>query len=401
MTRAQCFLGLVALTCLCTASITRAESIFGFAYLGGDVRSYDGRIEAKGGAGMAHTDSLSAATKIAPQLLDLRLVTVSVVGNYQSTVSEDAFGSVRRRGMQIPSFRVGMPLGRRAAFGVGFQAMRATQWESEQRVEQGLAGLAGPIEFRKREGTQFAVPIELAFELHRKLRIGGGLLYEGGTVRMRYELDIPDAVVDPVETREDTQESLTWTASAMLRDIGPLSLGGYYVPKHDAEVEVDVRGVAADARSNTIRDDKRPARWGVGLEMELPAAWKLAVDYEGEDWSQYEGRAFYDEDGDETGLYDERRYSAGIERRPPRRVRGFFNRQWRAGAYFREWNYGMGGSQLEEWGWTLGTSVAFRALASRADLGFGYARIGDLDENGVTESVIRFYFSISGGEKWY
>ena len=48
----------VFLMCASLSSSAHADSIFGFAYLGGDVRSYDGRIEAKGGAGMAHGGSL-------------------------------------------------------------------------------------------------------------------------------------------------------------------------------------------------------------------------------------------------------------------------------------------------------------------------------------------------------
>jgi hypothetical protein len=377
----------------------RADSVFGFAYLGGDVRTYDARIEGKGGAGIAQRDSLSAASKLATQLLDLDLVTVSVVANFQSSESEDAFGVVRRNFLQVPSFRVGMPLGRRGALGIGFQALRATQWSSKSELP--LPGGETATELRDREGTQFAVPLELAIRPHEKLRLSGGLIYEGGTVRMRYEIQAPTAVVDPVETREETQQGYAVSLGGAVHDVGPLSVGGYFVPEHDTEVTVNSRGVAADARREFTRDDRRPARWGVGAEVQLPALWRVAVDYEGEDWSQYRGRSFEDENGLPTSLRDERRWSFGLERRQQGRRRSGWDRPWRFGGYLREWNYALGGHPVEEWGLSLGTSIEFRVRASRADIAVGYGRIGDLDRNGVTEGIFRLQFSVTGGEKWY
>jgi hypothetical protein len=386
---------------LSLASVGRvhADSIFGFAYFGGDVRSYDARIEAKGGAGIAQRDSLSAASKVATQLLDLELVTVSVVANFQSSTSEDAFGTVSRHFLQVPSLRVGLPLGARGAFGIGFQAMRATQWSSE--TELALPGNEIALEFREREGTQFAVPMEFAYEPIDKLRLSAGFIYEGGTVRMRYEIQAPTAIVDPVETQEATQEGLAYSFGAALHELGPLSVAGYFVPEHDSEVTINIRGVAADARQELIRDDTKPARWGVGGELRLPSGWRAAVDFEGEDWSQYEGRSFLDENGQLTSLLDERRWSFGLEHRQAGRRRSSWDRPWRFGGYLREWNYALGGEPVEEWGLSMGTSIDFRVPASRADIAFGYARIGDLDKNGVSEGIFRLQISVTGGEKWY
>jgi hypothetical protein len=207
--------------------------------------------------------------------------------------------------------------------------------------------------------------------------------------------------VDPVETREETQQGYAFSLGGALHDLGPLSVGGYFVPEHDTEVTINIRGVAADARRKFTRDDRRPARWGVGAELQLPASWRAAVDYEGEDWSQYRGRSFEDENGIPVSLRDERRWSFGLERLQQGRRRGSWDRPWRFGGYLREWNYALAGEPVEEWGLSLGTSIEFRVRASRADLALGYGRIGDLERNGVSEGIFRLQISVTGGEKWY
>lgn len=379
------------------AGSTAATSLFGFAYFGDDERSFDARIEGKGGAGIAQRDSLNAAVKSPTQLLDLERVTLTFVGNWQRRNSEDAFGDVSRSFVQVPTLRIGLPLGDRFAAGIGFNAMRATQWTSvgPSSVDPDV------IETKTRGGTQFAFPIQLAARLHEKLRVAAGLVYEGGTIRSEYEAELNQGVVDPAGSREDTMESWTYELAASAHDLGPVSVGAYYVPEHDADIRIDIDNLARDANETLSRTDTRPARWGVGAEIVLGSGWSVAADLENEEWSGYRGRSFEDENGEPVSLDDESVWRLGVEHLPARRSTGLRSVPWRAGYYQRRWHYGLGGTPVDEWGFTLGTSVGFRIPNARTDVALSYGRIGDLDENGASESVLRLTISVSGGERWY
>lgn len=387
---------MVMIAVLLAVSGARADSLFGLSYFGGPARLADGRIEGRGGVGLAYRDSLNAAITTPTQLPDLTRVTFTIAGQLESRDAEDANGQVGRTKLKIPTLKVALPLGSRAGFGTGFESLRATQW-TVVRPNGDKPEIEETIE---REGTQFSVPFELGFRLTPRVVLGGGLLLERGTVRLRYEADLGDGLVDPREVKEDTHEAMTFRVAAAVHDLGPFSVAGYYVPKHDADVEVRRRGVALDAREDRTRRETRPGRWGVGGRVALWRSWNLGAEVEQEPWSLYEGRAFLDENGERVALEDETTLRLGIEREA---VPGPGGRRtpWRAGAYWRNWNYTLGGNDLTEWGVTLGTGIPFRSGSARADVALGYGRIGSLESNGASEDVFRLVVTVSASEKWY
>lgn len=371
----------------------RADSIFDAAYFGGSARRPDARAAGRAGTSLAFQDSLSAAVTVATQLVDLRMVTVSVTGEFTSTSSQDPLGEVSRRGLTVPSLRVGMPVGSRAGFGFGFSAARSTQWT----VERPNANQPEIPETLEREGTQFEVPFEVGVRVHRHLRVSAGIVLERGTTRQRYLADVPDGV-DPAENREETLKSTAFRFGLAAPDLGPVSLAGFYVPQHDGTVDVRTRGVALDNRADVEREETRPQRWGAGLRVDLPRQWSVGFDAESEHWADYEGRVFLDENGKAASFNNETTLRWGVERSPDRRGEGA---PLRAGAYWRRWNYRLGGEYVEEWGVTVGTGLSLRTPNARADLAIGYSSIGSAAADTAEENVIRLVFSISGGERWY
>jgi hypothetical protein len=67
----------------------------------------------------------------------------------------------------------------------------------------------------------------------------------------------------------------------------------------------------------------------------------------------------------------------------------------------RDWHYQVQGNDLTEWGVTLGSGLALRGGLARIDFSAGYSQTGNLDDNGVTESIWTIVFSVAGGERWY
>lgn len=385
-------MGMLVLTA-CEAS---AESLFGMGFFGAPQQFADGRTEGRGGAGLAYTDSLNAAVKTPTQLLDLNMVTVTLTSQLDSRGAEDISSEVRRTNLVVPTFKAGVPLGSRLAFGFGFESIRSTQWT----VVRPASSDPGVTETLEREGTLFVIPFELAWRVSSKLRVGGGLLVERGTVRQRYEADLGSGLQDPREVKEDTHRALAARVAVAVHDVGPLSVAGTFVPEHEAEVSVNQRGVALGANVDSERTDTRPARWGMGARAKLVGRWSVGADVESEAWSKYEGRGFTDSEGRPVRLQDELTLRGGIERDALRDATGW-KTPWRLGYYWRRLNYPLLGNDVTEWGITVGTGIPFRSGRARADLVVGYGRIGSLDLNGAQEDVFRITFSVTGAERWY
>jgi hypothetical protein len=387
------------------ATEARADSIFGLSFFGPDVSTLDGRTEGRAGVGIAYRDSMNSAVSSPTQLVDLRRVTVGMSTAYDRRWSEDEFGSIVRSSISTPTLRMGFPFwGGRGGIGIGYQAQRATQWQ----IVRAFPGTDDVIEVIEREGTLFTIPLQVALRLHEKVVVAGGLHLERGTIRMRYLLDLPSGGIDPVEVREDIYRSTAPEFAVAIQDIGPLSLGGYYVAQHDADVDINQEGIALSNREEADRTDTLPARFGVGARYDLPGRWSVGVDFGRQQWSDYEGRSFrYDDEGafSATGtndyeLVDEDTWRFGLEYEAiPLGFRQ--STPWRFGAYSRTWHYPLRGNDLTEWGVTVGTGIALRAGWARTDLAFGYSRIGNLEDNGAKEDLFRIVLSIAGGERWY
>jgi len=372
-----------------------AESIFGQSYFGSPSDMTDARAEGRGGAMLGYTDSLNANVGVPTQLIDLRRVTFTLVSSWGSSTSEDSLGSVKRLGILNPALRVGLPLSRRLALGLGFVARRSTQWVI-RRDAAASPDPSNPVEeVLEREGTLFDFPFELGVEVLPVLRVGVGLLLVRGTLRQRYSAVLSGAGANPADVREDIYRGEAWKFALGLKDLGPLSMSGYYVPEHLADVEITVRGVSKDSRSEDSRRDTLPARLGAGMRLELPGRWSLGADYRWEQWSAYRGRAAY------TGaLEDEWSVHAGLELEEVGRGKRR-KAPYRLGGWYRSWNYSLDGETITEWGVSVGTGIHLLGPYSRADLAVQYGRVGSLSRNGAQESFFRLVVSITGGEKWY
>ena len=280
--------------------------------------------------------------------------------------------------------------------GFGFESQRSTQWT----IERVNADDPDVTETLEREGTQFVIPFELGVRVTPKLRVGGGMLLERGTIRQRYEADLSSDLENPREVKEDTHRALAFRLAVAVHDVGPLSIAGTYVPQHDADVDVSVRGIALGANSDFERTETRPGRWSVGAKVDLWNGWSVGADTEYEEWSQYEGRAFVDAEGNPDFLQDELTLRGGIEREARRGPTGW-RTPLRLGYYWRRLNYELGGNDVTEWSVTLGTGIPFRTGRARADIMVGYGKMGSLDLNGAQEDVFRITFSVTGAERWY
>jgi hypothetical protein len=406
---------LLAATLLLLGSTSvRAESVFGFSYFGREVLSGDARIEGRGGMGIAYTDSMNASVLHASQLADLERVTIGLTSRYTRANAEDQLGSVKRLALSTPVIRMGLPLPAQGGLGIGFSAARSTQWTvGRQRPEFPVEENIGMWETLEREGTQFAIPIQVGYRFFDHFGVGAGMHFRGGTIRFRYDVGYYNLLSQSYteylqrEIREDTYSGWQPELSFALNDIGPLSLAGYWMPQYDADVDVGQATLRDPSDDTTDRTDTMPQRFGAGFRLRLPARMSLGADFTLEEWSAYEGRSFtydeagnFDPEGTALPMEDEQTLRVGLERESVRRGLRY-TLPLRLGFYMRDWHYQVNGSDLSEWGVTLGSGLALRAGLARIDFAIGYSKTGNRDENGIEESLWTVVLSVAGGERWY
>jgi hypothetical protein len=386
-----------------------ADSVFGFSYFGREVLTGDARIEGRAGMGLAYTDSMNASVLHASQLADLERVTIGLSSRFSAVNAEDDFGSVNRLGMSTPVIRMGLPLPGRGGLGFGFVAVRATQWTLNRPFE-------GQVELREiieREGTQFDVPVQIGYRILEHVRVGAGVHFRRGTVRIRYDVGEWNPLFQGVtrflqqEIRDDTYSGWTPEVSLSLNDVGPLSIAGFWMPEYESDVKVGQSTLRDPVDQPSTRKDTLPQRIGLGARLQLPAGLSFGADFTFEEWSAYEGRTFtydqdgkFDPDGEVLAMKDESTLRLGLERES-QRVGVRYTTPLRLGYYMKDWHYQLDGSDVREWGVTLGSGLALRAGLSRIDFSVGYSQVGSRGDNGVAESVWTVVVSVAGAERWY
>jgi hypothetical protein len=217
-----------------------AQTPFSLVNLGANLEIYDARTEGRGGWAMAETDTLIPSFKNVASLVGLRQVAISFSGFGETLDTVE--GPVSRDLSRVftPHVRAAIPLlGGRGALSAGFQARRATQYETLNKTSLVFEGETILLdELFVREGTQFDIPLGIAWRLERRLQAGLGINLVRGSIRESLgELffDSSGAEVTysflPTSRLQEDELSGTQTVFALLATPHPrLGLGFQYKP---------------------------------------------------------------------------------------------------------------------------------------------------------------------------
>jgi hypothetical protein len=387
---------------LAAVPAVRAQSPFALVNLGADVRSDDARIAGRGGWGLAEQDTLNPAFKNPAGLAGLRTVTLLLSGYAESNRSTTPEAARTTRRVFTPNVRGAIPVaGGRLALTTGFHAKRATQYTSV--IERSLIFEGEPLTYDEefvREGTQFDIPVALAWRARPWLSLSAGLnLVRGNTREILNEFFDLDAdgngmadFLVPSRIQEDEYEGTSATFGLHLRPHARLRLGAVVTPAHGVEVKrtVQIEGVAAKADSSFQLD--WPESWAVGADYRLGERWRCGLDYEVRGFSGFDGR-----DDWEADMVDEWILGFGLERARGHARRGMWgNLPLRLGATLRRWGYRVGGEEVRELRIAVGTGFPFRRNTGNLDVAVSHGWVGDMDENGSQDRVWRLTVSVSG-----
>ncbi len=407
MRRATTILAGAALACLLAAAPAAAQTPFALRGVGQRLTDGDARMLGRGGWGMTVADSLHPGFKNLASLATLRHTVVSFTATGESAANESPLTTRNTDRVITPDIRAALPVAKsRLAVTAGFKLNRSSEWstfiDSTWSVWEDTLG--GNVQF-VRGGTEFQVPLGVALQATPWLAVSGAVNLESGSLResLAYSYVTPQSgsgvpyYGSNLKISEDRYSGTSLTASALLRPRDGVRLGVSYTGEHDVDVDrkVEFAGVGDRATSSFVIS--QPAEWKLGASVRLGPRWTAGGDLQTMAYSKLTGREEWASD-----LRDELFWCAGIERsRANVRRGGWSNLPLRAGFGWRRWAYTLGGDDVIEKTFSVGTGFPFGQDMGQMDVGLSYALIGSMADNGMESRVWRLSVSVTGLESWW
>jgi len=398
---------LVLLTAILLPGGASAQTPFALTNIGQPIDSEDARMIGRGGWGMAVSDSLDPGFLNVASLAAIRHVVVKFTAYGEKTKSDDELGSRTTHRTLIPNIRVALPIIKsRLAFSSGFEVKRSFEYRTMTPMtwyafEDTITG----NEQFLREGSLWQVPMGLSLKVFNGFSVGAALGMVNGTIRESltdFYLQPSTGIGTPlylssgtVQKDEFTGKMTTW--SLHLGSPNILAVGASFTPAHDLDVNRKVSLGGVGARVNTQWTLDLPDTYRAGFQARLTDRWRFGGDAALQKFGDFRGNVDWADD-----MVDEYSASFGMERKISfARHGGANNFPLRFGARYRRWGYLVGGAEVEEKTFSVGTGFPFRSRMGILDIALSYSMIGDIEKNGRESNVWRTTISITGLERWW
>jgi hypothetical protein len=360
----------------------------------------DARMVARGGWGMAVSDTTHPGFKNLASLAYLRHVVLKYTGYGELTDSESPNGTRTTSGVYSPGIQFALPVIKsRLGMTAGFSMNGSTRWDAQRDSTWTLAdtSVVGGIAL-SREGTRFKVPLGVAWRPYERLAIAGAINLESGSSLENYNEAFASSGIDPnLKETKDLYQGTSYTLGLQWQPLARLSLGASWTPAYTLEVDRQVKVQGVTARYQTSWDLSLPAEYMAGFQLRLTERWQVGADAQFMPFSEFSGNDAWAEE-----MYDEYTFGFGLERmKANERRAGMKNLPLRLGANLHRWAYGLGGEPIEELTFSIGTGFGFARDLGQLDVSLSYGMIGDLGQNGVRSNVYRLGVSVTGLEAWW
>ncbi len=398
---------LVLLVQVVAPDTSLAQSVFALTNLGQPIDSDDARIVGRGGWGMAVHDSLNPGFSNVASLTALRHVAVKFTAYGENNTNTDENGSRTTHRTLIPDIRVGLPILKgRLAFSSGIQVGRSFEYRTLTTMTWMVEDetLTGEKQFR-REGTLWQIPTALSLRLFKYVSVAGTIGLVNGTIREttdNFFLEPANSAGSPLylsnrKVQEDEFSGKMTTWSFHLGSENGIAIGGSWTPAHNLEAERKVSMGGLSERANSQWTFDVPETFRAGFQMKLSNRWRLGADGIQQKYGDFSGNSDWSDD-----TVDEYSVAFGLERKLSyERHGGMANLPLRFGAKYRRWAFKVGGEEVEEKTFSLGTGFPFHRKMGMLDVALSYSMIGDQSKNGMDSKVWRMTVSVTGLEKWW
>ena len=377
------------------------ESFFALQFLGISEETGDVRARGMGLLGIGLEDASTAITLNPASLASLERMTFSIMGLAGRHTATDGTISDGRGWARFPHLRFALPVFGQAVVSAGFVGGRNFAG-AYSLPDASIADFTYTQSFR-RDGTLYSIPLGVAHRFGKHVQAGITLDFILGTVDESWTSG-GDSLVSLRTRRRDTFSGRGITLGVVAHPLPQLTLGASLSPEFKVDrtehytVE-DGRSAGAPALrdSSSLAEVHLPLALRAGGSLAIGARLKVGTDVLWRDWDAYDGRLYGLSGADP--VVGERRIGAGLEFSPHQPL-WWGRTAYRLGASRATWPQRVGGEELHETGVHAGVGVPLRSGMGRIDVGFEFARIGNLDDNGARENVWRILVGFSGQEVW-
>ena len=400
MARTRPMLLAVMLLTTLLAGQAAAQTPFALRNMGQRLVTDDARMTARGGWGMAVTDSLNPGFKNLASLTSLHHLVLKFTGYGDRIDSSDGQSERMNSRVMAPDVRLACPVVKgRIGATVGLVSYRSTQYHTYADTLWGTVWddeISGNNQY-DRVGSRVRVPLGGAVAPLKFLRFSGAYNLEGGSKKETVNnfFTSPGGRSGPayqpnVKETYDEFEGHSWTWGVLLDPFDWIQLGASWTPAHRIEVDRKVSHFGVSARYETSFTTEMPDEYMAGIQLRPFGRLRLGADAQYMPFSEFEGPSEI-----MSEMEDEYALSAGIERVAGQKRRGgLSNLPLRLGVSVKRWAYTVGGQPVEERTISFGTGFSFRQHLGALDVGFSYSEIGDLAENGMESTVYRLTLSV-------
>jgi hypothetical protein len=384
-----------------------AQSPFAMGNIGQRTGTDDARMVARGGWGMAVSDSLNPGFKNLASLYSLRHLVLKFTGYGDKIESRDTNGERMNSRVFAPDIRVAGPVYKeRLVLTAGFQVHRSTQYHTyldTTWAEVWADSIVGNDQF-VRIGNRFRVPLGGALKIMSGIAISGAVNIEAGSLKgtVNNFFTNPSNNSGPfyqtnVKETYDEFHGTSQTWGLLLEPFSWLQAGASWTPAHNIEANRKVTHFGVTGRSLSTYTMKMPDEYMAGIQLRPLGRLRLGADGQFQEFSKFTGPEEWMAD-----MEDEYTLSVGLERMQGRERRGgLSNLPLRVGASLRRWAYRVGGAAVDEKTVSLGTGFLFGQNLGELDVALSYGIIGELEKNGLESEIWRLTITVTGLERWW
>lgn len=379
----------------------------------GDIRyGFSAQSLGMGGSGLAMRSSTNIDPTNPATWSSIIRTRYSVSALYEGFSVTDGASSAFLSSAEFSGAMIAIPISTNSGVVFGGGITPASRVNYNTVAPSAQAGLNYTLRFLGSGGLS-AAHAGVSASLNDDLHAGVKLQYYFGSLRHTVRQDFTSSQYTNAEVIRSTQlrgvgATLGLIYSGLSGAFGlpqpdRLSLGAYVSTASNLTTDQDdflsyaAGGVTTRDTTTVAHGETRlPAAFGVGLSYATERA-VFAADLQYQNWNAYTESGVHPAE-----IRDSYRYSAGAELIPKRDAAAPFTQRmsYRAGLYYHQTYYRINGEPINELGLAAGFGIPIFG-ETRIHLGAEYAMRGTTDNQLQKDKILRFSFTMTGGELWF
>jgi long-subunit fatty acid transport protein len=395
---------------------SRTSSPYSFFGLG--QQTFKGTIENRSmGSMLTYVDSVHINLRNPAAYANLRVTTYSLGAVHSKTWSSTEDQSDSYDATSIEYVSIGIPVGKKAAFGFGLVPFNSVGYEIGNVTETLYSRYSG-------EGSISRAYLGLGYKITPELSIGGEFRYNFGQETNSSSVAISDAQFGTNEINETDFSGASFNFGLhyqkMINDRLELQASAVYSPESDINAKNDrtfsnfILGANLAETTVSIRESepneqdlKLPSELTFGVTIGKPREWNIGVEYSTRGTSAITSRSFAPVG---TVFKDANSFRAGGFFIPNyNSITSYWDRVvYRGGIRYEQLGLelsgnGVNSSDINEFGisFGLGLPIGRGSGFSNANVGFEFGQRGTQDAGLIRERFVNFSIGLSLNDVWF